>query len=118
MARILVIDDDRLMRSIILRILARAGHETFEAADGREGAIKFREERPGVVISDIFMPDQEGIATILDIRRAPFPTKILAISGTDPALLEAARRFGADAVLPKPFRGEELLRTVERLLTS
>jgi CheY-like chemotaxis protein len=112
MALILVIDDDDTMRRKIRRILEGADHEVFEATGGRQGTKLFAERRPDLVITDIVMPDKEGIETILDIRKMSENAKIIAVSGggVDIGLnyLDVAGRLGATAVLAKPFRASEL----------
>jgi two-component system, chemotaxis family, chemotaxis protein CheY len=118
MAVILVIDDEAAMRRLIGRVLKRLGHLVQEAADGREGLELFRRQRPALVISDIVMPDGEGIETIRQIRRESPETPILAISGSanQSLYLRAATGLGASASLQKPFAPEELAAAVEELL--
>jgi DNA-binding response OmpR family regulator len=120
MAKVLVIDDEGDLRRILNRALTSAGHEVIEAADGREGVRLFRAHAPGIVVTDIVMPEQEGIQTITEIRSAGLGTGIIAMSGGgigDASLyLNLANKLGADAVLSKPFRADELLAAVETLL--
>jgi len=120
MALILVIDDSIELRRAVRRILLSAGHDVLEAENGNIGLALVNEHEPALVITDLIMPDKEGIETILDIRRRGKPTPILAISGSDPApasiYLGAASKLGADHVMRKPFRAAELLAAVERLL--
>jgi CheY-like chemotaxis protein len=117
MAEILVIDDERQMRRLISRILKRAGHTVREAVDGRQGIDRFRELCPALVITDIVMPDMEGIETIRIMRGEAPAVPILAISGgSHPIYLRAATEFGAMATLEKPFRPDELLGVVAKLL--
>ncbi len=120
MASVLVIDDESTIRALVRRILSSARYSVTEAADGRDGLEYLAAERPAVVITDIFMPNMEGLETIREIRRRSPDTKILAISGSDfsPKYLGTAQLFGADAVLRKPFRAAELLETVNRLAAS
>jgi DNA-binding response OmpR family regulator len=112
MALILVIDDDDTMRRMVRRILEAAGHEIVEAADGNQGTRLFAERKPELVVTDIVMPDKEGIETILDIRKIDDKAKIIAVSGggVDIGLnyLGVAGKLGATAVLAKPFRVNEL----------
>ena len=119
MADILVIDDDAQMRRLMARILGAAGHVVIEAADGRAGLNLFRAARPGLVITDILMPEQEGIETIRIIAREAPDIPILAISGSPgPGFLRMATSLGARAKLPKPFGAGELLAAVAELLES
>jgi DNA-binding response OmpR family regulator len=107
--KILVIDDDLLLLRMISRILTTAGHEVLTAAEGSRGMTLFRRENPDIVITDIIMPGQEGLETILALRRDDSPVKIIAMSGSDAEMLDVARLIGADAVIAKPFRAQDLL---------
>ena len=86
MADILLIDDEAQMRRMIVRVLNAAGHTVREAADGRVGIELFRDAVPALVITDIVMPDMEGIELIRELRRLEPSVPILAISGGGPAL--------------------------------
>jgi CheY-like chemotaxis protein len=121
MALVLVIDDDSQVRRMVRRILAQANHVIIEAEDGEAGMKSVRDERPALVITDLFMPRKEGIETIREIRRASPATKVIAISGSEigpsgALYLDAASKLGADMVLAKPFRSAELLAAVARAL--
>jgi len=112
---ILVIDDDDLVLGTLELALARAGHKSVTAKNGREGIELFRRHRPVLVITDIVMPEAEGIETIRHLRKFDPAPLIIAISGSD-HYLHAAQRFGASAVLQKPFRTFELFAVIHRLL--
>lgn len=120
MARILVIDDETLVRDTIRQILERASYEVAEAADGKEGLVRFREQPADLVITDILMPEQEGIETIRILHKEFPQTKILAISGGGRGgkldVLPSAEAFGAHYTLAKPFEREALLAAVRTLL--
>jgi DNA-binding response OmpR family regulator len=122
MALVLVIDDEPQMRRMIRRILSAAEHDAIEAANGREGLAMFQKYRPDIVVTDILMPEKEGIETILEIRRVNAATGIIAISGGGASenlmFLDIAQKFGADAVLAKPFRAQELIDAVAGLLAQ
>jgi|SRR5579872_4158763 DNA-binding response OmpR family regulator len=113
--KILVIDDDFLLLRTIAKILVGDGHEVMTASEGSRGMILFRQQNPDLVITDIVMPQQEGLETILTLRRNDNPIKILAMSGSDTELLETARLIGADDIIEKPFRTQELLSRVRAL---
>lgn len=119
-AIILVIDDDKDIRLTLRRILATAGHDVHEAADGDSGLALCAEIAPALVITDILMPEKEGIETIRELKHAHPAVRIIAISGGGRSgimdFLDMARQLGADAALQKPFRRAELLEVVERLL--
>ncbi|HTW54308.1 MAG TPA: response regulator [Stellaceae bacterium] len=113
--KILVIDDDVLLLRTISRILVADGHEVFTASDGGRAMALYRAMRPELVITDIVMPGQEGIETILTLRRDNNPVRIIAISGMDAEMLETARLIGADDILEKPFRAHDLVSRVRAL---
>jgi DNA-binding response OmpR family regulator len=113
--KILVIDDDVMMRRVVAKILLADGYDVVTAADGISGMTLFAREKPEIVITDIVMPQQEGFETILTLRRDAVSVKIIAISGGDSELLETARLIGADDVLEKPIRAHELLNCVRAL---
>ena len=114
--KVLVIDDDALVRGALQSALSAHGHEVACAEDGKRGLVIFSEAPPDLLITDIIMPEQEGIETIIQIRKMALDLPIIAISGggrvraTD--VLRMARSFGADAVLEKPFTADALLATV------
>jgi DNA-binding response OmpR family regulator len=119
LGRVLVIDDDDAMRSTVRRILERDGHQVSEAANGEKGLQVFRAEGADVVVTDLIMPDKEGIETILDLRAEAPGVRILAMSGgdgLDKGRLEDAQSLGADASLSKPFTVDQLRQAVRELL--
>lgn len=120
MARILVIDDDETVRLSVRLALEDADHRVEEAADGLEGMNLFRNHPADLVITDIFMPEKEGLETIDEIKQVAPQTKIIAISGggrMDPEdYLEIAMRVGADYSLLKPFDIQVLVNAVDDLL--
>lgn len=117
MADILIIDDDRQMRRLLTRILTGAGYTVRQAANGRDGIALFAGQRADVVITDMVMPDMEGIETILSLRRENPTLPIIAISGgSDPVYLRAGASLGATEVLRKPFSPHVLLEALERML--
>ena len=101
-------------------MLEPLGHECFEAHDGHQGLAQFKEHQPELVISDIVMPNVEGIETISKIKAESPETIILAISGGGKGqnldYLDFASKLGADQVLAKPFRREALIEVVQQLL--
>src|SRR6185437_2681543 len=122
MKKILVIEDNAIVRNTMMRILQAAGYDVVTANDGLEGVALFRQETPDLVISDIIMPQQEGIATIRQILAESPGTKIIAISGggrignTD--FLQIARKMGAVDALPKPFDPDDLLGRISTYLKA
>jgi DNA-binding response OmpR family regulator len=118
--RILVIDDDPVVRGMLAEMLRREGYEVDEAEDGRAGMKKFREMPAALVITDVVMPEQEGLETLMQLRQESTTVKVIAISGGGrvgpDAYLNSARTLGADAILAKPFGHEELLDSVGKVL--
>ncbi|MGE9297360.1 MAG: response regulator [Puniceicoccales bacterium] len=120
MARILIIDDQPEVRAMLSLMLKRAGHETLEAKDGRRGLSVVASYKLDLVVTDILMPEKEGIETIIELRKT-FPTlKIIAISGGGDGrnfdYLPMAERLGAHATLKKPFSNQDLLSAIDKLL--
>lgn len=117
MAEILIIDDEAQMRRLLVRILNGASHTVHEATNGQKGIELFGRVRPALVITDIVMPDMEGIELIRELHRTAPTTPILAISGSHHTVyLRAATALGATAALEKPFSTDDLLAAVGRLL--
>jgi CheY-like chemotaxis protein len=120
MASVLIIDDDDMVRTMLLRTVTRGGHEAFGARDGVEGVARFREHPADLVITDIFMPNQEGLATIMELRRVTPDLKIIAISGGGARasldVLPVAEALGAQKTLRKPFTPAEVMEAVNEVL--
>jgi len=120
MSRILVIDDELPLRRLLRSILERAGHTVLDAADGREGMVLWRREPTDVVVTDIFMPEKDGIEVILELNKVAAKPKIIAMSGGGKkGLLDwnsTALSLGADRVLLKPFDPQTFLLTVQEVL--
>lgn len=117
MARLLIIEDDLNVRSWMASILEDDGHKVVDAEDGRAGMKLFDPMQIDLVVTDIVMPEQEGIETIGAIRHICRTVPILAMSGSPVrAYLSAAMKLGADAMLPKPFTAKLLIEEVDRLL--
>lgn len=121
MARILVIDDDQQFREMITLILEGAGHQVVTAADGTSGVESCRAHPQDLIITDIFMPEKDGLETIQELRVFNPNLKILAISGGSLCFgskfgIHIADLLGANRTLSKPLRRQELLGAVESLL--
>jgi CheY-like chemotaxis protein len=120
MKKVLVIDDDVLVRDTIVRILERKGYSVLVAADGVRGLRMFHSEQPDLVITDIIMPEKEGLETIREIRRSRPNAKIIAISGGarigNMDFLRMAGELGASEIIPKPFDPADLVGLVARCL--
>jgi CheY-like chemotaxis protein len=106
MARILLIDDYDLVRGLLREALELAGHTVIEARNGAEGVDLFRQAAADLVITDIVMPNTDGLAVVMALREHVPPVHIIAISGAGPSAedyLDLAYRMGAVKVLLKPF---------------
>src|SRR4051812_48434661 len=105
MARILLIDDDDLLRGVLAKALTYAGHEIIQASDGKVGTDLARVASFDLVITDLIMPVQEGVETIITIHREHPELPIIAMSGgvsNSPLYLDIAGKMGARRVLGKP----------------
>lgn len=120
MARILVIDDELVIRRALAIMLANVGHKVETAEDGRAGLELLARESFDLVLTDILMPEMDGVETMRKLRALPSPPKIVAMSGGVQLSREdfprAAELLGADGALSKPFRARELYALVDRLL--
>ena len=113
MAKVLVIDDDPGYRAFVTQILRLHGYEVLEAEDGADGLRMAHDYAVEIVVTDIFMPYQDGIETIMALRRQDGDVRIIAMSeaeGAGDICLRAAGMLGADIALVKPFSAEELCR--------
>lgn len=118
--KVLVIEDDPDLLSLLTAAFARAGFQTFGARNGRLGVKMLGELQPDLMVTDIVMPEMEGIGAILEAKRHAPHTRVIAISGggqygRSGAFLEWAAELGADEVLAKPFRMSSLI-TAARLV--
>ena len=118
-ARIVVADDEGGVRNFLTQVLDDSGYEVLEAVNGKQAVERVRAGLADLLITDLVMPEQEGIETIQVLRKEVPGLGIIAISGTfGSTLLSMARLLGADAVLSKPVTAELLLATVARVLKS
>ena len=120
MPRILVIDDEDLLRETIREMLEAAGYEVTEECDGAAGVRTFAESGADLVLTDIIMPKKDGIRTIWEIKQMSPNAKIIAMSGGVPggprSDLPLAETYGAQRSLQKPFTRAELLGAVAALV--
>ena len=116
MARILVIDDEKIVRDMLRNLLVHAGYQVIEASGGDEGLRLYREKSPDLVITDIFMPGKSGFEVIKKLREEDPDAKIIAIAAYALEALPRAKELGADRAIRKPFDVNKLLEMVEGLL--
>jgi len=120
MSRILLVDDDDMSRSAIHKMLERAGYTVESTQDGNEVIRLYSQHGADLVVTDLIMPDKDGLEIIQDLRRIDPKVRILAISGGGRVdaneYLAVARKFGAVEVLSKPFTKNDLRLAVEAAL--
>jgi DNA-binding NtrC family response regulator len=120
MARILVIDDAAAVRELLEQMLRLAGHEVLLAGNGKEGLDLLRRQPVELVITDLFMPEKEGLETIQELQRDFSNLPVIAMSGEPgmPSLLGIAKRFGAVKTIEKPFDRTEMMAAIDEALRS
>ena len=122
MATILLVEDDDAVRDVLRKTLEAAGHEVEGAANGDLGLAAYRRQARDLVITDLVMPEKNGLETIMELRRLNPAVKIIAISGGGRTLglgqlyLESAQALGAGQILAKPFSAAALLSAVTEVL--
>lgn len=120
MKKILLIEDDTPFRKMLKRFLEKNRYEIVEAENGLEGVKLFQSNPADAVITDIIMPEQEGLETILRLRKTNPDLPIIAISGggrnTPGTYLDMAQKFGAQHVIEKPLDRDDLLDALERII--
>jgi PAS domain S-box-containing protein len=115
-AKVLIVDDDTQVRSFVATLLEVEGFEVSQAANGRQAQERCRAGDIDLVITDLVMPEQEGLETIHAIRRNWPQLPVIAISGAfGGAYLDLAKKLGAQAIIRKPFQADEVLAEVQRL---
>lgn len=120
MARVMVVDDDGDIRASLRKALEREGHTVTEEPDGASALRHFTGDPVDLVISDVYMPDMDGIDFLMRVREVFPEARTILISGggqlKKESVLGAASRLGADRVLEKPFEMDDLLGAVEAVL--
>lgn len=120
MATILVIDDEAQLRKLIVRILEKENHRVIAARNGIEGIKYFQEQHIDLVITDILMPEKDGIEVIREIKKSNPEVDVVAISGGGQLgadqYLKMANKLGAQYTLLKPFQRNDLINIVNHLL--
>jgi DNA-binding response OmpR family regulator len=118
--KILVIDDDDVIRLTMQSVLKKKGFQVFTAENGNVGLELFKKETPQIVITDMLMPNKEGLETITEIRMLKTGVKIIAMSGggstQNMTFLQLAEKVGADLLLSKPVKPDQLITAIESLL--
>ncbi|OQW31505.1 MAG: histidine kinase [Nitrospira sp. SG-bin1] len=114
MASILIVDDDAAIRTLLRTILEADGHHIREAENGQIGLALYREAPTDLVITDILMPERDGMEVTLALTQEFLDAKVIAITGAtgDQNFLNVAKLFGARRVIPKPFTPDVIRRAV------
>ena len=114
MATILVIDDEEIVRVLLRSTLEAAGYQVTEAANGRQGLELYRQEPTDLVITDIVMPEMNGLDLLLELTREFLQAKVIAITGAGEKqnVLDVAKLLGARQTFQKPFSMPDLLSAV------
>jgi DNA-binding response OmpR family regulator len=107
-----------LVRSYFREVLERAGYQVHEAGDGRQAMQIMDQQTVDLMITDLVMPDQEGLETLRDLKQRGRRVKVIAVSGAAPNYLKVAKLLGADSTLTKPVMAEELVAEVRRVLAG
>jgi len=121
MKRILIIEDDIQVRLLLRQMLERVGYEVADASNGSEGIRLYRDEPADLIITDIIMPEKEGVETIIELKRDFPDVKIIAISGGSRGIdaqncLYYAKQLGVLHTFNKPFKRTEMLEVIRKLL--
>jgi two-component system response regulator (stage 0 sporulation protein F) len=114
MATILVIDDEEIIRVLLRSALEGEGYEVTEAANGREGLDLYRRKPSNLIITDILMPEMNGLDMLLELTREFLNAKVIAVSGAgeEKNVLDVAKLLGARQTFKKPFSIPDLLGAV------
>lgn len=118
MARILIMDDDVNVRLALRKMLQRIGHTVEEAPNAAEGAKVYNESPPDLVITDLLMPERDGVEALLELHTRHPNIKTIVISGEAPEFLPIAEDLGAHCTIAKPFKSQDVIDAVTRLLSE
>lgn len=120
MANILLVEDDEMARYAIAKVLRKAGHTVAEADNGNKAFDMLQQQLPDLLVTDVVMPDCDGLSLLTDIRKLHRTLPVLVISGGGSNVggdyLFFAERLGASAILKKPFSNSDLLARIDQLL--
>lgn len=121
MAHILIVDDDEIQRHLLKNYLNEAGHIVFEASNGEQALNLHERNNIDIIITDILMPEKDGLELIIELRNVTPLTKLIAMTGggmlgDDQNYLDVANHLGAAAVLKKPIGKDLLLEHISRLI--
>ena len=118
LARILIMDDNAAVRLALHKLLKNLGHDITEACNAAEGAKLYASLCPDLVITDLLMPERDGIEALLELRTKYPHVKTIVISGEAPEFLPIAEDLGANFTIAKPFKNQDVINAVNRLLAQ
>ena len=122
MPHILLIDDDTEFRTMLKLVLEKAGFDVSEASNGKEGIRLYKSTHFDLVVSDVFMPEKEGIETTIELKTINPDIKIIAISGggknNELNFLDSLKHFGAQCTFQKPFNTKEFVKAINELIEA
>ena len=123
MAKILIVDDEPIMRDMLTQMLLQDHHEVLMAENGEQGCAIYREEQPELIITDIVMPEKNGLEMLMDLKKEFPELRVIAISGGGGITgafdyLPVAKLVGADQILKKPFGIKEIRDAIATTLTA
>ncbi len=119
MKQVLTVDDSASVRQMVSFTLRNAGYGVVEAVDGRDGAAKAPGQKLNLIITDLNMPNMDGIEMIAAIRKLPgyvFTPILMLTTESQPEKKEAGRKAGATGWIVKPFQAEQLTAVMQKLL--
>jgi DNA-binding response OmpR family regulator len=120
MAGVLIVEDDKELREMIALSLTRRKFTVLEAVNGKDAIMRFKPSITELVVTDLIMPEEDGLKVIMRLRELKPSLKVIAISGGGKAgpgsYLNLARALGADAIFSKPFSINDLVAKIEELL--
>ncbi len=122
MPGVLIVEDERELREMLKLSLIRRNYSVIEASNGKEAILHFKPTLTDIVITDLIMPEEDGLKVIMKLREMKPTLKIIAISGGGKAgpgnYLNLAKALGADSVFSKPFSVNDLITAIEKLLKN
>ena len=120
MKSILIVDDETGVRKLMRAILENEGYSVLEAAGGNEAILQYGKYNPDLVVTDLLMPDKDGIETLFELRQMNCDAKVIALSGggriCSESYLNYAMKLGATAAIEKPFTSEEFMTVINQTL--
>lgn len=119
MCKILIVDDSQFARSVLKRPLAQEGYELFEAADGTQGLTAVQQHKPDCIITDMLMPEMDGIEFLRQLRSQGCVTPVIAVTAdVQESTRESFEELGVSGFLSKPVRADRLLAAVHKAMAS